>query len=246
MGKKALVTGGSGGLGHDIVEGLLEAGAEVVATGVSDRVFQVIQELQGKGYPAYAVKGNLETKAEIQQIFDQAMELLGGRLDILVNGAGTQFRCQAEEFPEEEWRRIMAVNLDAAFFLSQMAAKVMLPQESGKIINICSLSAMFGGMRIPAYVATKGGMHSLTKSLSNEWAGRGIQVNAIAPGYMKTELTATLRNVGNQVELVNARIPKGRWGTGKDLQGAVVYLASAASDYVTGAMLTIDGGFSGF
>ena len=245
-GKKAIVTGGAGGLGWHLTEALLEAGAEVVMTGVTERVFAAARELQAMGLCAYGVRGDLADTVERERVFGEAMGYLAGDVDILVNCAGVQHRCRAETFPEEQWQRVLGTNLDAAFFLSQKAGRIMLQKGCGKIINICSISAVFGGMRIPAYVASKCGMYGITKSLSNEWAGKGIQVNAIAPGYMKTELTESLRSVENQVELVNARIPKGRWGTGKDLKGAVVYLASAASDYVNGSMLTVDGGFSCF
>ena len=241
-GKKAIVTGASGGIGQKLVEALAEAGAEVAVTGVSDKVFALAEKWRAQGHTIHAFQADLGDPAQREDFFNKAVEALGGRLDILVNNAGVQHRCEAENFPQDQWDRVMATNVDAVFFLAQMAGQKMLAQGGGKIVNICSLSATFGGRKIPAYTASKCAVQGITRSLSNEWAGRGICVNAISPGYMATDLTSTMDPA--QREVVTARIPLGRWGDGTELKGAVVFLASAASDYVSGESLVVDGGFS--
>jgi len=172
------------------------------------------------------------------------VEALGG-LDILANNAGVQCRHLAEEFPLEDWDHVLAVNLDAVWILAQAAGRYMLKQGHGKIINVASANSFIGGITIPAYAASKGGVAQLTKALSNEWAGRGINVNAIAPGYMATEMTEALVGNPDREPLILARIPASRWGAPDDLKGVVLFLASAASDYVHGAIIPVDGGFLG-
>ncbi len=242
-GKNALITGASGGIGHHLVYALLEAGAEVVMSGASTSIFDFEKELASEGYNAKAFQADLGSYEGVKNLFDKAVEYFNGRIDILVNGAGTQFRCPAVEYPLNEWDRILSTNLDSAFYMSQLAGKLMLEAGKGSIINICSISTVFGGRQIPAYTASKCGMQGMTRSLSNEWCGRGVRVNAIAPGYMETKLTATMRSIGDQVAQVTARIPMGHWGTGEELKGALVYLASDASAYVSGSTLTVDGGY---
>jgi 2-deoxy-D-gluconate 3-dehydrogenase len=175
---------------------------------------------------------------------DRAVEALGG-LDILVNNAGAQIRHPAEDFPLEDWDRVLAVNLDAVWILSQAAGRVMLAQGHGKIINLASLLSVFGGVTIPAYAASKGGVAQLTKALANEWARHGVNVNAIIPGYMATEMNEALVGNPDREPLILSRIPAGRWGQPADLKGTTIFLASAASDYLHGALIPVDGGYLG-
>ncbi len=246
-GKKILVTGGSRGLGYGMAEGFLKAGAEVVITGTSEKVFESVEKLKNNtGGVVHGVVLNLDNAANIAPAFDEVMELLDNRLDVLVNCAGMQHRCKAEEFPVEMWDKIINVNLSSLFKISQLAGRVMLEQGSGKIINIASLTSFIGSESIPAYTATKGAVMQLTKAFSNEWSSRGVQVNAIAPGYMETDLTANMKSYNpKQYEEVTNRIPMHRWGKPEDLQGVAIFLASSASDYVSGAIIPVDGGFLG-
>jgi len=238
-GKKALVTGGSAGLGRAMAEALVHGGARVAINGASDRVYRAAEQLG-----ALPLQADLADRSQALSLVDRAIEELGG-LDILVNDAGVQRRHPAEDFPLEDFDFVLSVNLVAVWILCQSAGRHMLAQGSGKIINIASMQSFFGGLTIPAYAASKGGVAQLTKALSNEWAGRGINVNAIAPGYMDTELNEAL--VGNPVRepLLLSRIPAGRWGRPDDMKGALLFLASAASDFVHGAILPVDGGYLG-
>jgi 2-deoxy-D-gluconate 3-dehydrogenase len=238
-GKKALVTGGSTGLGRAMAEALVEGDARVAIVGQSERVFAVAEEID-----AVPIQADLADRAQALAVVDRAVEALGG-LDILVNNAGVQCRHPAEEFPLEDWDHVLAVNLDAVWILAQAAGRYMLKQGYGKIINVASANSFIGGITIPAYAASKGGVAQLTKALSNEWAGRGINVNAIAPGYMATEMTEALVGNPDRAPLILARIPAGRWGVPDDLKGVVLFLASAASDYVHGVIIPVDGGFLG-
>lgn len=240
-GKKAIVTGGGRGLGRGMAEGLLEAGCHVVIVGSSDAVFQTAEEYQG--LPCQAVKADLRSREESLQAFRKCLDLLGGDLDILCTAAGIQRRHSAEEFPLEEWDEVININLNSVFLFCQEAGKVMLPKGYGKIINVASMASWFGGQTVPAYAASKGGVAQLTKELSNDWSGRGICVNAIAPGYMATDLnTALLADVQRRSQ-IEARIPMGRWGEPADMKGCTVFLASHASDYITGAIIPVDGGY---
>lgn len=245
-GKKAIVTGAAKttGLCYGMAKALHDAGAAVVLMDVSPEVFNLCETLGGEQNRYFAVQADLCDEASMQAGFDKAVELLGGRLDILLNGAGLQYREDAIDFPSDKWHKIIDVNLTAIFLLSQMAARVMIPQGSGKIINIASMTSFVASRRIPAYAASKGGVAQLTKALSNEWCIKGVNVNAIAPGYMATELTANLIHT-ELGKMTTARIAAGRWGTPDDLMGAVVFLASKASDYVSGAILPVDGGYLG-
>ena len=245
-GKKILLTGGTRGLGYGLAEGFLKAGAEVLITGTSDKVFDAVKKLkEATGGTIHGLIMNLAETEQIPEAYRQALACLGGRLDVLVNCAGIQYRCPAAEFPLEAWDRVIRVNLSAVFQLSQLAAGTMLP-HGGKIINIASMTSFFGSEGIPAYAASKGGIMQLTKALSNEWAGRGVQVTAIAPGYMETELTANMKAFNpKQYEEVTGRIPMHRWGKAEDLQGLAIFLSSRASDYITGAIIPVDGGYLG-
>ncbi|BEU87042.1 SDR family oxidoreductase [Selenomonas sp. TAMA-11512] len=242
-GKKAIVTGGTRGLGHGMAEGLMEAGAEVAIIGTSDKVYEVAADFRTGGYSCHGVKADFSKREEVYGGFQDAMKALGD-LDILVTAHGIQRRHSAEEFPIEEWDEVMRVNLDAVFILCQEAAKVMLPKGYGKIINIASLISFFGGQTIPAYSASKGGVAQLTKEMSNDWMARGINVNAIAPGYMATEMnTALLDQTKPRYREITDRIPAKRWGTGDDMKGCCIFLASHASDYLGGAIIPVDGGY---
>lgn len=244
-GKCAVVTGGNRGLGRGIAEGLCEAGAKVVIMASSDSVMSSAKELSDLGYQAYGVKCDLSQHDSITDSFGKALELLGGKVDILVNNAGIQRRNRCEEFDLKDWDDVLNVNLRAVFTMCQLAGRCMLQQSGGKIINVASMLSYFGGITVPAYAASKGGVAQLTRALSNEWAARGINVNAIAPGYMATEMNTKLIEDEKRNSEILARIPAGRWGTPDDVKGIAVFLASAASDYLSGAIIPVDGGYLG-
>lgn len=241
-GQRAIVTGASRGLGKGMAEGLLEAGCRVALVGSSEKTQQAADAFCARGLAAYAVQGNLGDKKQLQAVFEKAAGWLGG-VDILVNAAGVQRRHLPEEFPEEDWRLVMQVNLDAVFFLSQLCLPLMLQQGHGKIINVASMCSYFGGVTIPAYTASKGAVAQLTKSMASDLGGRGIQVNALAPGYMETEMNERLLNDPERLRQISERIPAGRWGTPQDMVGPTLFLASHASDYLNGAVIPVDGGY---
>lgn len=244
-GKKAMVTGGARGLNYGMAEGLCEAGADVVLIDISPNVFESAKALSDKhGTQVYGVVGDLTATDDLDRIYSEGLDHLNGRLDILINGAGIQHRCLAKDFPEDMWRKVIDLNLNALFFMAQRAGRTMLTQGYGRIINVASLSAFDGASMIAAYTASKGGVAQLTKVLSTEWAGQGVNVNAIAPGYMLTELTANIKVVNpKQYENICTRIPKERWGTAQDLKGLAILLASEASEYITGHVIPVDGGY---
>jgi 2-deoxy-D-gluconate 3-dehydrogenase len=242
-GRKAIVTGGSRGLGYGMAEGLLEAGCEVAIVGSSDKTLNIAAEFTEKGYKCYGVKADLRDRQQNYRAFDECLTVLGGDLDILVTAAGIQRRHSAEVFPIEEWDEVLNINLHSVFIMCQLAGRIMLKKGYGKIINVASMASFFGGQTVPAYSAAKGGVAQLTKELSNDWAGRGINVNAIAPGYMATDMNEALINNKTRYQQISERIPANRWGTGDDMKGTVIYLASAASDYVCGAIIPVDGGY---
>ncbi|HIX83326.1 MAG TPA: glucose 1-dehydrogenase [Candidatus Megamonas gallistercoris] len=242
-GKNAVITGGGRGLGKGMAEGLCEAGATVVIIGSSDKIFETASELTDKGYIAYAVRGDLSKQENINEIFAQALEKINGKIDILINNAGVQRRHKCEEFPLEDWNTVLQVNLNAVFTLCQLAGNKMLQQGYGKIINVASMLSFFGGYTVPAYAASKGGVAQLTKALANEWSSKNVHVNAIAPGYMDTDMNVKLVNDEKRNKEILERIPIGRWGTAEDIKGLAVFLASPASDYINGAVIPIDGGY---
>jgi len=246
-GKTALVTGASNdaGLCYGMAIALREAGAKVAIADISPNVHTLAETLGGASAGYYAIQCDLCDEGSLSDAFSKTLDLFGGRLDILLNGAGLQYRNEALTYPADKWRQIIDVNLNAMFFASQAAAKIMIPQGKGKIINVASLCSFFGSKNIPAYAASKGGVMQLTKALSNEWCAQGINVNAIAPGYMKTKLTENLIDT-DLGRTHTGRIPAGRWGESKDLMGVVVFLASGASDYISGAIIPVDGGYLGF
>ena len=238
-GKNALVTGGSAGLGRAMAEVLAHGGARVAIVGRTERVFDV-----AGGIGASPFQADLSDREQASALVERVVKAFG-QIDILVNNAGAQRRHPAEEFPLEDWDYVLAVNLHAVWILAQAAGRYMLAQGQGKIINVASALSFFGGITVPAYAASKGGVAQLTKALSNEWAGRGVNVNAIAPGYMDTEMTEVLVGNPQREPLILSRIPAGRWGRPDDLKGVTLFLASAASDYLHGAIIPVDGGYLG-
>lgn len=241
-GKTALVTGSSRGLGAGIAYALAEAGAEVALHGSRSVPRATLDHIAQTGARTIAVSGDVSDADVCTRLIDEVIAAFG-KIDILVNNAGTIKRSPAVEHPLEDWRAVLDTNLSSVFLLSQRAGKQMLAQGSGKIINIASLLTFQGGVFVPSYAAAKGGVGQLTKAFANEWASKGINVNAIAPGYMATDNTAALRSDPNRSRQILERIPAGRWGTPADLGGASVFLASRASDYMHGHVLVVDGGW---
>lgn len=243
QGRKAIVSGGTKGLGYGMAEALAEAGCHVVIIGSSERVHETAASLRKRGFHCDAVQADLRLREENYRAFQESLALLGGDLDIMVTAAGIQRRHLAEDFPMEEWDEVISINLNSVWILCQEAGKIMLSKGYGKIINVASMNSFFGGQTVPAYSAAKGGVVQLTKALSNDWAGRGINVNAIAPGYMATDLNTALLNDPDRLAQINARIPAGRWGNADDMKGTTIFLASHASDYVCGTVIPVDGGY---
>jgi len=243
-GKVALVTGASAGLGAAVAEALAEAGADVACHGNSRSPEATCGLVERAGRQALAVVGDLSDRDVPRRLFEQTLERFD-RLDILVNNAGIIRRAPAADFTEEDWGAVIEVNLNAVFRLSQLAGRHMIERGSGKIVNIASLLSFQGGLTVPAYAASKGGVAQLTKALANEWASKGVCVNAIAPGYMRTDNTAALQKDETRNRQILERIPAGRWGEPKDLAGAAVFLSAPASDYVNGHVLVVDGGWMG-
>ncbi len=240
-GQVAVVTGANTGIGQAIAIALAEAGASIVAVGRSS-MDETEAAVKNAGTGFHVIKADLGTIEPVKGIVSETISTFG-KLDILVNNAGIIRRADAVDFTEEDWDAVIDVNLKTAFFLSQAAGRHMLERGSGKIINIASLLSFQGGIRIPSYTASKSGLAGLTKLLACEWAGKGINVNAIAPGYFSTNNTTALREDRDRNEAILARIPAGRWGTPSELGGAAVFLASKASDYVHGTVLPVDGGW---
>jgi len=244
-GKNALVTGSSRGLGAAIAAGLAEAGANVICHGRSPDGQSVCEKIRELGRKSLFLSGNVADAQFCSDLIQKTIDELGS-IDILINNAGTIRRAPAVEFAQNDWDEIIAINLTSVFRLSQAAGRAMIQQgNGGKIVNIASLLSFQGGVFVPAYAAAKAGVAQLTKALANEWAAKGINVNAIAPGYMVTDNTTALRNDPQRSRQILERIPAGRWGEPCDLVGAAVYLSSPASDYVHGHVLTIDGGWLG-
>jgi 2-dehydro-3-deoxy-D-gluconate 5-dehydrogenase len=241
-GKSALVTGSSRGLGAAIALAFAEAGAQVALHGSQSLPEATQQLLTNIGARSIALKGDVCDPSACSALIDNVVSEFGG-IDILVNNAGTIRRSPAVDYPIEDWYTVLETNLNSVFRLSQLAGRHMLAQGSGKIINIASLLTFQGGIFVPAYAAAKGGLGQLTKALANEWASKGVNVNAIAPGYMETDNTEALRNDPGRSKQILDRIPAARWGSPSDLAGAAVFLASPASDYIHGHVLAVDGGW---
>ncbi|MBQ8329852.1 MAG: SDR family oxidoreductase [Lachnospiraceae bacterium] len=242
-GKHAIVSGGAQGLSRGMAEGLLEDGCKVVIMDLQkEKLEKVCADYRAQGYEAYPVVGNLADRADLNRMFDEALEILDGRLDILIPAAGVQRRYLPEEFPEKDWDLVININLNAVWFMIQRALQVMLKQPTGgKIVTIGSMVTWFGGTTVPAYTASKGAVSQLTKSVAVDCAGRGININAICPGYMDTEMTANMTQ--ERKDECTKRIPAGRWGLPADLKGVVTFLCSSASDYINGATIPVDGAY---
>lgn len=243
-GKVAIVTGCArlNGLGFGMAEALAEAGADIFGVDVGDSS-EAKRKIESTGRKFVGLQEDLTHSGSIEKITFAALENLG-HIDILVNNAGIIRRSPALDFSEKDWDEVINLNLKTVFFLSQAVARVFVKQDGkGKIINVASMLSFQGGITVPSYTASKSGIGGLTRALANEWAKHGINVNAIAPGYMATENTAALRADSARAASILERIPVGRWGDNSDLKGAVVFLASAASDYVHGHILAVDGGW---
>lgn len=241
-GKHALVTGSSQGLGAGMAMALAQAGANIALHGRNAVSASTIDEVGKTGAQSIVVTGDVSDPAVCTRIIDETVNAFGS-IDILVNNAGTIRRAPAAEHSHEFWSTVIDTNLNSVFYLSQYAGAKMLAQGSGKIINIASMLTFQGGILVPSYAAAKGAVGQLTKALANEWASKGVNVNAIAPGYMETANTAALRADSERSKAILGRIPAGRWGLPSDLAGAVVFLASSASNYVHGHILVVDGGW---
>lgn len=240
-GKVAVVTGANTGIGQAIALALAGAGADIAAVGRTPPE-QTVAKVNALDRRAEFISVDLSTIEPVQRIVDETLARLG-RLDILVNNAGIIRRADAVDFTEEDWDAVIDTNLKSVFFLAQAAGRHMIAQGAGKIINIASMLTFQGGIRVPSYTASKSGVGGLTKLLANEWAAKGVQVNAIAPGYIATNHTAALQADGVRNKAILDRIPAGHWGDPEDLGGAAVFLASPASNYVTGHILAVDGGW---
>lgn len=246
-GKKIIITGGSRGLGYGMSKALHMAGATLVIIASNEtRLKECVSELDDNTTPVYYERADLSDASSLQKAFNSALDMLSGSVDVLINCAGIQYRCPAATYPADKWNAIINLNLTSTFLMSQLAGNIMIKQGHGKIINIASMTSFFGSVLIPAYSASKGGVMQLTKALSNEWAEYGVTVNAIAPGYMETELTSDMKikNPEQYKEITN-RIPAKRWGNPDDLGGIVIFLSSDASDYISGAIIPVDGGYLG-
>ncbi|WP_159981512.1 MULTISPECIES: 2-dehydro-3-deoxy-D-gluconate 5-dehydrogenase KduD [unclassified Novosphingobium] len=240
-GKSALVTGANTGIGQAIAVALAQAGADVAVAGRSEPT-ETLDLIAQTGRKAVNIKADFSSIEPVQRVIEEAVAGLG-KLDVLVNNAGIIRRDDLLQFSEEDWDAVMDTNLKTLFFLSQAAAKGMVEQGCGKIVNIASLLTFQGGIRVPSYAAAKSGVSGVTKAMANELAPRGVQVNAIAPGYISTNNTAALQGDETRNRQILERIPTGRWGNPDDIAGAAVFLASPASNYVTGHVLAVDGGW---
>ncbi|MEP6652289.1 MAG: 2-dehydro-3-deoxy-D-gluconate 5-dehydrogenase KduD [Myxococcales bacterium] len=243
-GLAALVTGASTGIGAAIAVALAEAGADVACAGNTKAADATCDRVRSLGRQSVALRGNLAERETPAKLVDATVQAFG-RIDLLINNAGLIRRGPAVDTSVEEWDTVIGVNLSSVFRLCQAAGRHMLAAGRGKIVNISSLLAFQGGITVPAYAASKGGVAQLTKALANEWAPRGVNVNAIAPGYIRTDNTTALQADPNRSRQIVERIPAGRWGEPSDLTGAALFLCSRASDYVQGHILVVDGGWMG-
>ncbi|TZG27329.1 2-dehydro-3-deoxy-D-gluconate 5-dehydrogenase KduD [Sphingomonas montanisoli] len=240
-GRVALVTGANTGIGQAIAVALAEAGADIAAAGRTPAE-ETVAKIKALGRRAEIVSADFGSIEPVQRVVDETIEKLGG-LDILVNNAGIIRRADSVDFTEADWDAVIDTNLKSTFFLCQAAGKHMIAQGGGKIINIASMLTFQGGIRVPSYTASKSGVGGLTKLLANEWAAKGVNVNAIAPGYVSTNNTTALREDADRNKSILDRIPAGRWADAHDMGGAAVFLASKAADYVHGHILAVDGGW---
>lgn len=243
QGRRALVTGASRGIGQAIAVALAEAGADVVCASTSrEGTNETAAAIRQGGREAWQVAGDLSDRDGVLRIAQKSEE--AGKIDILVNNAGTIRRHPAAEYPVDDWDVVLDTNLDAVFLLCRHFGRRMIERDAGKIINVASLLSFTGGVTVPAYTASKHAVAGLTKALANEWARHNVQVNAIAPGYIRTDNTQPLQDNPDRERAIRERIPAGRWGNPGDLGGAAVFLASRASDYINGHILVVDGGWT--
>ena len=242
-GKVAMVSGASRGLGQGMAIGLAEAGADIVALSTdASNLTETASSITALRRKVLPITCDVSDFSQIRNAVRKTVDEFG-TIDILVNNAGTIRRAPAHEYSDEDWHAVLDANLTGLFQFCREAGKIMIERKSGKIINIASLLSFSGGITVPAYAASKGGVAQLTKALGNEWAQHNVQVNAIAPGYFETDNTTALRKDEKRFGEISARIPAGRWGVPADLKGAVVFLASSASDYVNGHIMLVDGGW---
>ncbi|MGQ9508797.1 MAG: glucose 1-dehydrogenase [Thermodesulfobacteriota bacterium] len=242
--KSGIVTGGGSGIGKAISKAVVQVGAEIVIVGRNkERLEKTARELQSFGGPVIPLQADVSRMEDIRFIVNHTLKEFG-KIDFLFNNAGIIRRAPSEDFSEKDWDEVIQINLKGPFFLAQAVARVMISQKKkGKIINISSLISVQGGKRVPAYAASKGGLSQLTKAMANDWAKYNILVNAIGPGWVKTDLTETLRQDKDRYNEILGRIPLGRWAEPEDLMGVAVFLASDASDYITGQTIFVDGGW---
>ncbi len=245
-GKTALVTGARRGIGRAMANALAEAGADIIAVSANLEASgsDIENDISSLGRAFSGYRCDFSRRDDLYRFVKQ-VTAEHPVIDILVNNAGTVLREPAERHPDEYWDKIIETNLNSQFVLSRELGKGMLERGSGKIVFTASLLTFQGGITVPGYAASKGGIGQLTKALANEWAGRGVQVNAIAPGYIRTDVTEALQNDPERYSAILERIPAGRWGTIDDFKGPIVFLASAASDFVNGEILVVDGGWMG-
>jgi 2-deoxy-D-gluconate 3-dehydrogenase len=245
-GKTALISGGNKGIGKGITKGLAGAGADIIVVSSSVEIYgsEIEREVTALGGKFTSYQADFSDRQSLYS-FVEKLKQNHTAIDILVNNAGIILRKPASEHPDEYWDKVLTINLDAQFILAREIGKGMLERGSGKIIFTCSLLSFQGGVNVPGYAASKGAVASLVKALANEWAPKGINVNGIAPGYIATDNTQALRNDPDRSKSILERIPAGRWGKIEDFEGPAVFLASAASDYVNGTILTVDGGWMG-
>lgn len=242
-GKVALVTGASRGLGQKIAQGLAANGVRVICSSSrSGGCAETLANIHNDGGEAVEISADLSSAESVSQLAETALNQYQC-IDILVNVGGTIFRAPAVDFPLSEWQKVIAVNLDASFILAQKLAPAMMAKGAGKIINIASMLSYSGGITVPAYTASKHAVAGLTKALANEWGGNNIQVNAIAPGYFRTDNTQAIQDDPVRNKEIQNRIPAGRWGEPEDLVGSAIFLSSSASNYVNGHILAVDGGW---
>ncbi|GGO07827.1 2-dehydro-3-deoxy-D-gluconate 5-dehydrogenase KduD [Saccharibacillus kuerlensis] len=240
-GKVALVTGARSGLGQGMALALAEAGADIIAVSFSP-CSDTVEKVKALGRQAYELQADLSKAEDLEDIVKKCLEFTGN-IDILINNAGIIRRTPISEHSWKDFEDVLDINLKTVFYLTQLIGNHMIERGSGKIINVASMLSFQGGINVPGYTASKHGVAGLTKAFANEWASKGVQVNAIAPGYMTTDNTAPIREDKERADSIIARIPAGRWGTGEDMGGPAVFLSSSASDYVNGHILCVDGGW---
>jgi len=243
-GLNALVTGASRGIGAAIAGALAAAGADVACHGNSKAPEETCDRIRQLGRRSLALRGDMADAATPDALVDAAVHGLGS-VDLLINNAGTILRAPSADTADQDWDLVVGINLTSTFRMCRAAGRHMLPRGRGKIVNVASLLSFQGGLTVPAYAASKGGVAQLTKALANEWAGKGINVNGIAPGYIRTDNTAQLQQDATRSRQILERIPAGRWGEPEDLGGAAVFLCARASDFVHGHILVVDGGWLG-